>query len=143
MEISEEFLVIRRRQLQEIKQIEEDKKSLTRGQMETKYTWFADKYPKTWVNIMDNTFLISHFERNLEVYEKLYTRSVGDHFEKRFNADIGMGEILAEKYLYPTFGKPSKESMQVVHDIAKKKALSGEEEVEFDKSKMTKIDLLK
>lgn len=119
---SELFLQKRREQLNTIKSIIKDQKELTRDQLERKYQTFTEKYPKTWINIMDSTFNINQLERNVLLYEKYYKNSKGKHEEKRFNADVGFGEHLAQKYLYPTTGTPSNEQKDKSLAAARKKA---------------------
>lgn len=142
MELSEEqerILEIKRRQLEEIRTIFGDKQILTRGQLEAKYEAFSEKYPKTWVSIMDGTLMLGHLERNVEAYETMFRKSRGRTYkERKFNTDSQFGEKLAEEFLYPTFGKPSDSDMNRARNLAKKTD-DGKVRV-FDKSQMKKLD---
>ena len=133
----DKFIQTRRDQLEEIRAVYDDKKILSRGQMETKYVAFSEKYPKTWVNLMDGTFSMLHLERNLEIYENMYNKAKGNHYQKRFCADIDFGENLAEKYLYPTMGKPDPEEKKKAIKQAKKQM--NKMGIELDKSSMDKM----
>lgn len=138
-EEQEKILSIRRQQLAEIKEIFRDKSELTRGQLEAKYEAFAEKYPKTWVGIIDGTLLLGHLERNIEAYEIMFRRSKGRTYkERKFNTDTQFGEKLAEEYLYPTMGKPSEEQMKRALRIARENNDQGTRV--FDKSKCKKLD---
>lgn len=119
---SDLFLQKRREQLRIIKDITNDQKELTRDQLERKYEDFAQKYPKTWINIMDGSFSIYQLERNVEIYEKYYKKSSGTHENRRFEADVGFGEHLAQQYLYPKTEQPSKEQKNKALALARKKA---------------------
>lgn len=134
----EKFIKARREQLEEIRAVYEDKKILTRGQMEGKYKDFSEKYPKTWVNLMDGNFSIIHLERNLEIYENMYNKAKGNHYQKRFCADIDFGEQLAEKYLYPTMGKPDQEERKKAINEAKKQMEKAGQKL--DKSTIEKLN---
>ena len=116
------FLQKRREQLRVIKDIVNDQKTLTRDQLERKYEEFAQKYPKTWLNIMDGSFSVYQLERNVELYEQYYNRSTGSHENKRFEADVGLGEHLARKYLYPKTENPSQQQKNKALALARKKA---------------------
>lgn len=119
--MSKTFIEIRRNQLKQIKEIIEDQKSMSQSNLEEKYKEFAEKNPKTWINILDKSFSVHHLERNVELYEQFYTRSSGDHANRKFEADVGFGEHLAKEYLYPHTGQPSQESKNVALGIARKK----------------------
>lgn len=110
-EEQQKILDIRYKQLEEIRGVMADKKVLTRGQLEAKYENFSEKYPKTWVSIIDDTIKLGHLERNIEAYEQMFRKSRGKTYqERKFNADLKFGEKLAEEYLYPTTGRPDRDS---------------------------------
>jgi len=119
---SELFIQKRREQLNTIKSIINDQKVLNNNQLLRKYHTFSEKYPKTWINILDSTFNINQLERNVLLYERYYKNSKGTHENKRFQADVGFGEHLAKKYLYPTTGNPSNEQKNKSLALARKKA---------------------
>lgn len=119
---SDLFLQKRREQLRIIKDITNDQKELTRDHLERKYNEFAQKYPKTWINIMDGSFSVYQLERNVQIYEKYYKKSTGTHENRRFEADVGFGEHLAQQYLYPNTEQPSKEQKNKALALARKKA---------------------
>lgn len=130
---SELFLQKRREQLRAIKDISNDQKVLTRDQLEGKYKIFAEKYPKTWINLMDKTFNVYQLERNVELYENFYRKSKGKHENKRFQADVGIGEHWARKFLYDKTGNPTSRQKNEALALARKKAgLSEEKEVITD-----------
>lgn len=124
---SELFLEKRREQLNTIKQIMKDQKEITRDQLERKYQEFSEKYPKTWISIMDGAFNINQLETNVKLYERFYKKSSGPHQNRRFEADVGFGEHLAKKYLYPTTGTPTQEQKNRSLAIARKKANTQQE----------------
>lgn len=118
---SDKFIDIQKEQLRQIKCIINDQDSLTRDQLEVKYEEFAKKLPKTWINIMDRSFFVSQLERKIELYEQFYKRSSGDHSNRKFEADVGLGENLAKEFLYPATGVPSQESRNLALGLARKK----------------------
>lgn len=133
----ERIVEVRKKQLEEIREVYNDNKLLTRAQMETKYGEFAEKYPKTWVNILDNKFQLSHLERQVEVYEHMFKKSKGRTYEqKKYETEKQFGEKLAEQYLYPTFGKPDNEAMKAAEESVKKN-MKGE-----SKGNIKKVDLV-
>jgi len=138
---SDKFLEIQKKQLEEIKQVDNDKNKLTRGELEKKYEAFAEKYPKTWINILDDNFVVSHLERKIEVYEKFYKRHshLNNHEDIKLQADMDFGETLAEEFLYPVTGKPSNLDRSRAETIIRKKIEKSGEEI--DKSKMEKIQM--
>ena len=115
------FLEIMNEQLNDIKLIDKDRKNMSRYKLETKWDSFAKKYPKTWLNIVDGNFIISHFERKLDLYISHYNRQTGNHYDKKFKADSNLGEDLAQEYLYPTTGIPSDEDKHIALALAAKK----------------------
>ncbi len=112
---------IRMKQLETIEKISQDQLSLTQVQLEDKYKEFSEKNPKTWQAIMDKSFPVQHLRRKIELYNKFYQRTSGEHQEKKFKADVQFGEHLAEEYLYPHTGKPSTKAMNEALAKAKKK----------------------
>lgn len=139
------FLDIKKKQLEEIRMVYNDCKTLTRGQMEGKYKDFAEKYPKTWYRIIvDKDISISQLERQIELYEKFYKKAKGGHDNKQFQASLDMGEHLAKEYLYPVIGEPSKEEKDRAMKIVRKRKEDIENGV-YDKppdvSKMTKLNM--
>lgn len=135
----EKILSVRRRQLDEIRQVVEDQKTMTRGQLEAKYEAFAEKYPKTWVSLMDGNLHIGHLERNIEAYETMFRRSNGRTYkEKKFQADMQFGEKLAQEYLYPTTGRPDQKMLDKAQIKARKQL--DEIQVVKDKSQLTRLD---
>jgi hypothetical protein len=106
-EEQQKIIDIRYQQFEEIKKVMEDKKILTRGKLEEKYEAFSEKFPKTWISIIDETIMIGHLLRNIEAYEQMFRKSGGKSYkDRKFDADVEFGEKLAEEYLYPTTGRP-------------------------------------
>ena len=138
-EQEEAVLSYRRKQLDEIRCIFDDKKTLTDGELREKYDDFIKKYPNTWKSIINNDITLGSLERNIDVYEHMFRKSKARGYkEKKFSTDVKFGEKLAEEYLYPTTGKPNTKTM----DKALKKArnnLDNQTEV-VDKSKLKPLD---
>ena len=129
----------RYKQLDEIREVFADKKLLTRGEMEGKYTKFAEKYPHTWLGIMDDKITLGHLERNVEVYEHMYRKSKGRGYkERKFQTDMKFGEKLAEEYLYPTTGRPDTKNKNRALENARRQ-LNETLEIK-EKSQLKKVD---
>lgn len=136
-EEQQKILDARYRQLDEIRQIFADIKTMTRVNLEKKYEVFSEKYPKTWISILDNDLKLGHLERNIEAYETMFRKSKGRTYkERKFQADVQFGEKLANEYLYPTTGKPTKESRNHALKNAKRQ-LNSETQI---KTKLKKLE---
>lgn len=139
-EQQEKFLSIQKEQLEIIKCIDKDRKTMYIGDLEKKYKDFMEKYPKTWLNLLDNKFVVSHLERKIELYEKMYRKSGGSHEKKKFNADVFMGERIADEYLYPSTGKPSTKDHSKAYNLAKEKTLNPDNNISITPSKKLDIE---
>lgn len=90
-----------------VKQIRIDMKlGLDRTALYNKYNDFAVNKPKTFFNTLDGSIdeaiLLEIRNKYCEVHEKSETN-------KSEKATSALGEHLAEKYLYPTFGVPTED----------------------------------
>ena len=99
-------------------QILEDKKTLTGMQLEYKWSSFMKEYPLIFISLQkedpDLTMLGKMFDKLKQVRSG---NKDHDTAEKEF------GDMMADKYIYTKFAKPSKEEM----DIAYQKALRNRE----------------
>lgn len=130
----------RYKQLGEIEQVINDKKILTRGELEAKYETFAEKYPKTWVSIIDDKIMIGHLRQQIDSYVTMFKKSNGRTYkERKFNADLQFGNKLAEEYLYPTYGKPSKEALEKAL-VETKAKIEKQESENYKNNKTMKLD---
>lgn len=83
------------------RQIKADHASgMTREQLYKKYTDFAANKPKTFNQTVDGNF-------NEEMFLKICKTYSSDSDKQK--GTLAVGEMLAEKFLYPTTGKPSDE----------------------------------
>lgn len=79
---------------------------LTRDQLEKKYNDFVTKCPKIWLAIIDNKLTLAklhNLQQYHNVYARAYTTHPGTHEKKRLKADVNIGEIIADEFLYPSF----------------------------------------
>ena len=99
-------------------QILEDKKTLNGMQLERKWSSFMKEYPLIFISLQkenpDLTMLSTMFDKLKQVRSG---NKDHDTAEKEF------GDIMANKYVYTKFEKPSKEEL----DIAYQKALKNRE----------------
>jgi hypothetical protein len=77
---------------------------MNREQLYHKYTEFAADKPKSFNHTVDGNFDEDTFIKMMQTYSNKHTSAVND---KAFEATTAIGEMLAEKYLYPKVGKPS------------------------------------
>ena len=75
-------------------------KGMTRSQLYEKYTDFATTKPKTFNQTVDGNFDEEMFLKICQTYSL---------DSNKLQGTIAVGEMLAEKFLYPTVGKPSEE----------------------------------
>jgi hypothetical protein len=87
-------------------------KGMTREQLYKKYTEFAANKPKTFNQTVDGNFDEEMFLKICGIYSSNTDKLQGT---------IAVGEMLAEKFLYPTTGTPSDEDRQRGLDIMNKK----------------------
>lgn len=88
--------------------IEEDKKSLSKNDIQIKYKDFKDKYPKLFLSMLDGIFNKQQFMELVDIRRKTFAANKNkNHKIKKFESDINVSEHLARKYLYPVMGEPS------------------------------------
>jgi len=117
------FIQKRHQQIKNMINIHNDiqSKKLTQVQLEDKYETFRKNNPKTWLGLIYNQIDFKQFAEYNKMYEEFYHKTEGEHKDKRFKADVGFSEHLAEKHLYPITGKPSKKRMNTALAAAKAK----------------------
>jgi hypothetical protein len=115
------FIYYREKLISTMQDIQEDSKTLSRNELEEKYKTFSEKHPKTWINLMDNKVNMEQLRNYSNNYNNYYINSTGEHKDKRFNADVQMGQDMANEYLYPKTGKPSEKQLKVAYELAKVK----------------------
>ena len=76
---------------------------MTREQLYHKYTEFAANKPKSFNHTVDGNFDENMFINIQKTYLNKHTSSIDD---KAFEATTAIGEMLAEKFVYPKVGKP-------------------------------------
>jgi hypothetical protein len=92
--------------INQVSMLNKDLPKLSKQDIDTKYSEFKQKYPKIWEGIFLGVFTLEKFENLIEVHNKSYSCTKGDHLQKKFQSDKNVGEILAREYLYPVFGYP-------------------------------------
>ena len=101
--------------LETVKQIQNEMKNgktVDELSISPAYSEFKEKYPKTWVHIMEGNFSTTEFKKMNNIYQNVYNMKEGEHFDRKNIANVAVGNHLAEKFLYPTTGKPSMEDME-------------------------------
>lgn len=121
-------------------EIAEDQKRLTRDQLEVKYKDFAEANPKTWLHLMDRNIDLQQLMYYHRSYKINYSKAKGNHRQRKFAADIKLGEKIADKYIYPKIGKPEPEQMAKAYAMAKIKSENPDTKP-AKKEDMKKIDL--
>ena len=99
-------------------QILEDKKSLTNMQLELKWASFMKEYPLIFITLQKedpDLNMLSTMIKKLKQVES--GKKDHDKAEKEF------GDIMADKYIYTKFEKPSEKEL----DVSYKKALKNKE----------------
>jgi hypothetical protein len=79
---------------------------LTRDQLYYKYSEFRSGKPKTFFHILDGNFDEKMFLNIVKTYRETHNVATTD---KETKASISVGEMLAERYLYPKVGRPDPE----------------------------------
>jgi hypothetical protein len=123
--------------------IQNDKKTLSRYQLESKHEEFAKKYPKLWLGIMDNVFNIEQFKELVNIRNKAYTNTRGDHADKSFSSDVEVGEVLARKFLYKSTGEPTKQQKNSAYSKVLAKSKQGKNTAtveEIEKMEVKSLD---
>ena len=95
-----------------VKKIQQE---IKQGKSETEvgilYTDFKDKYPTTWKSILSGEFSLIEFKKMSNIYQNVKNKKEGDKLNKDYLGNIAVGNYLAEKYLYPTAGRPSSQNL--------------------------------
>ena len=99
-----------------IKEVKSIQKEMKNGksveELSVQFMEFKEKYPKTWMHIIEGNFSTIEFNKMNEVYQTVYNLKEGEHLDRKNIANVAIGNHLAEKFLYPITGKPSMEDMQ-------------------------------
>jgi hypothetical protein len=103
-------------------QILEDKKTLTNMQLEYKWANFMKEYPLIFLSLQKENPDLNMLSK---MFDKLKQVRSGD--KDHDTAEKEFGDIMANKYIYTKFAKPSKEEL----DIAYQKALKNRENSSF------------
>jgi hypothetical protein len=80
---------------------------MNRSQLYQKYEDFATNKPKTFNQTVDGNFNEEVFISLCKVYQSK---------PNKLDGTIAMGEMMAEKFLYPKIGKPSDENREKAVD---------------------------
>jgi len=99
-------------------QILEDKKTLNNIQLEYKWSSFVKDYPLIFISLQKEDVDLTLLGK---MFDKLKQVRSGD--KDHDTAEKEFGDIMADKYIYTQFEKPSKSEL----DIAYKKALRNRE----------------
>ena len=101
-----------------IKDIMKDKETLSKREMELKWASFMNTYPMTFFQLLEcDDIEISII---VDMIKKIH--QVEDGKLTNEQAEINIGEQLANKYLYNSFEKPSKDELDDALAKAKKNA---------------------
>tara|TARA_B100000427_G_C15491190_1_gene587705 strand:- start:126 stop:473 length:348 start_codon:yes stop_codon:yes gene_type:complete len=84
----------------------EDKKTLDEEPLYEKWDLFKKETPELF------KFLVKTQEIDMSILKKLCLQSSIVTPENKREKDKEVGEMLAEKYLYPTFGRPTEKQMK-------------------------------
>jgi hypothetical protein len=109
--------------IETVKEIENDRKTLGKNDLENKYSVFLKKYPKIWMAIKDGEFDINMFKSMVSVHNKTFEQSSGDIIEKRTKSDICVGDFIAKKFVYGKNGveEPSNQAKKDAYNKIMKK----------------------
>ena len=103
-------------------EILEDKKTLTGMQLEYKWASFMKEYPLIFISLQKENPDLNMLET---MFKKL--KQVKSGQKDHDTAEKEFGSIMADKYIYTKFEKPSQDDM----DIAYQKALQNREKSSF------------
>jgi hypothetical protein len=98
-------------------QIIEDKKTLNNFQLELKWAQFLKEYPMIFIALQSNEDIDLNMLQTMINKIKMVNsgRKELDVAEKEF------GELMADKYIYDKFEKPSESQLRAAYEIAKQK----------------------
>lgn len=98
-------------------QIIEDKKTLNNMQLELKWATFLNTYPMIFITLQKEDDLDLNMLQTMINKIKMVKngRKELDTAEKEF------GDIMADKYIYNKFERPSEEQLKAAYEIAKQK----------------------
>lgn len=122
----EQLLTLNRRKvIERIEQLLQDKERYTQDEILTKYEDFEKECPKIFLAIMDgrfNYFSLEELKQYNASYERIYKKTRGKHMQRRMQADIAVGKEIAERHYYPTLEqKPTEEDYKQALKKIKKK----------------------
>ena len=102
---------------QQMLQIIEDKKTLNNIQLELKWATFLNTYPMIFIALQKEDDLDLNMLQTMINKIKMVKngRKELDTAEKEF------GDIMADKYIYNNFERPSEEHLKAAYEIAKRK----------------------
>ena len=96
-------------------QILKDKKTLNMRQLEVKWAAFMNEFPLIFISLCREDVDLSMLNVMIQKIKQVRMgEKAHDTAEKEF------GNIMADKYIYPTFEKPSEEQLKVAYDNAVK-----------------------
>jgi hypothetical protein len=99
-----------------IDKIRVDKLELNEAEMLEKYQAFKDLFPKLYEGLLDETSETKIIlDKQLKLLKMREEGSIS-----RFNADVRVGNLVADKYLYNHLPRPSENQYLVAHNKVKK-----------------------
>ena len=102
--------------LDTVRKIKKDmKRRMTRQQLYGKYSDFATNKPKTFALTLDGKFDEQQFTQIMNVY-----KDKKDETNNSFEASWHLGQTLADKWLYPSVGKPSDSELSEMKETARR-----------------------
>ena len=107
-----------------VKEIMKDKETMTKRDMEYKWSSFMNTYPMTFFQLLECDEI--EIPIIIEMVKKIH--QIGEGKITNEEAELKIGEQLADKYVYTSFEKPSQAELDAALKQAKKNAEARKDE---------------
>jgi hypothetical protein len=77
---------------------------------------FKERFPKSWDSIITGQFSLIEFKKQRDVYNTVYQKKVGSHFDKKNLANVALGNKIAKDCNLYNGKEPSAKELQKAYE---------------------------